>query len=231
MVNNAEEIYQKIAEKYDFLNHFFSVYIDVLWRKKLLRLILPEEGDRVLDVCTGTGDIAIEIKAKANSKVVGLDISEEMLKVARKKLQERRLDIPLIIGDALKMPVKNSTFDVVTIGFGLRNLPDYDKGLDEMARVLKNGGRIFILEFAPPRKNILGFLYWIYLRYIMPFIGGIIAGVKEDYKELAVSIKNFLTPEDMEKLLRRHGFRNVKSSMLSFGIAYIYTGELTRDGK
>ncbi len=227
MVNNAEQIYKKIAEKYDFLNHFFSVYIDVLWRKKLFKLISPKEEDRVLDVCTGTGDIAIEIKSRANSQVVGLDISHEMLDVARKKFSKNRLEIPLIIGDALDMPIKSSSFDVVTIGFGLRNLPDYDRGIKEMARSLKKGGRIFILEFAPPEKNLFGFLYWIYLRYIMPIVGGIIAGVKDDYTELAVSIKNFLTPQEMENLLRKHGFRNIKSVRLTFGIAYIYTGELS----
>ncbi len=231
MVNNAEQIYQKIAEKYDFLNHFFSLYIDVLWRKKLFRLISPSSRDKVLDVCTGTGDIAIEIKSRADSTVIGLDISREMLEVAKRKTSQNGLKIPFVIGDALEMPVKDSSFDVVTIGFGLRNLPDYEKGISEMARSLKKGGRIFILEFAPPEKNLFGFFYWIYLRYIMPFVGGIIAGVKDDYRELAVSIKGFLTPDQMVEMLKNHGFVDVRATRLTFGIAYIYTGRLENSGK
>jgi len=228
MVNNAEQIYKKIAEKYDFLNHFFSLYIDVLWRKKLLKLISPKKDEVVLDLCTGTGDIALEVAKKSEAKPIGLDISVEMLDVAREKMRKTGHRFPIIIGDALLLPVRNSSVDVITIGFGLRNLPDYSRAIDEMVRVLKPGGRVFILEFAPPEKNIFGFFYWIYLRYIMPVVGDIIAGVKEDYKELAVSIRAFLTPVQMKDLLERKGFRDVKATRLSFGIAYIYSGALSK---
>ncbi len=227
MVNNAEQIYKKIAEKYDFLNHFFSLYIDVLWRKKLLKLINPDR-ETVLDICTGTGDIAIEIKKNSDSTVIGYDISPQMLKVAVKKFNERGLEIPLILGDALKLAIKDNSVDVITIGFGLRNLPDYDRAIAEMARVLRPGGRVFILEFAPPEKNLFGFFYWIYLRYIMPLVGGIIAGVKEDYRELAVSIRAFLTPKDMRSLLSKHGFTNFRATRLSSGIAYIYSATIEK---
>lgn len=225
MVNNSEQIYKKIAEKYDFLNHFFSLYIDVLWRKKLLKLI-NSDRETVLDICTGTGDIAIEIKRNSSSTVIGYDISPEMLEVAVKKFDEKGLKIPLILGDALELAIKDNSVDVITIGFGLRNLPDYNKAVAEMARVLKPGGRVFILEFAPPEKSLFGFFYWIYLRYIMPLVGGIIAGVKDDYRELAVSIKAFLTPKDMRELLSKHGFTNFRATRLSMGIAYIYSAEV-----
>ena len=228
MVNNVEQIYKKIAKKYDFLNHFFSLYIDVLWRKKLLKLISPQRDEIVLDLCTGTGDIALEVAKKSEAKPIGLDISVEMLDVAREKMRKAGYRFPIIIGDALSLPVKDISVDVITIGFGLRNLPDYGRAIDEMVRVLKPGGRVFILEFAPPEKNIFGFFYWIYLRYIMPVVGDIIAGVKEDYKELAVSIRAFLTPVQMKDLLEKKGFRDVKATRLSFGIAYIYSGVLRK---
>ena len=151
-----------------------------------------------------------------------------MLEVAREKMKKTGHIFPIIIGDALSLPVKDSSVDVITIGFGLRNLPDYSTALDEMVRVLKPGGRVYILEFAPPEKNVFGFLYWIYLRYIMPVVGGIIAGVKEDYKELAVSIRAFLTPVQMKDMLEEKGFYDVKATRLSFGIAYIYSGVLRK---
>ena len=226
MVNNAEQIYKKIAEKYDFLNHFFSLYIDVLWRKQLLKLISPKKGEIILDLCTGTGDIALEVLRKSEAHPIGLDISREMLDVAREKMRKSGLKFPLVIADALKIPVADSSVDVITIGFGLRNLPDYDRAVEEMARVLKPGGRVYILEFAPPERNIFGFFYWIYLRYIMPILGDIVAGVKEDYRELAVSVRAFLTPVDMKKLLEKKGFKNFRATRLSFGIAYIYSGVL-----
>ncbi len=225
MVNNAEQIYRKIAEKYDFLNHFFSLYIDVLWRKKLLKIINPG-SELVLDICTGTGDIAIEIKKNSDSTVIGYDISPEMLEVAVKKFREKKLEIPLILGDALKLAIRDNSIDVITIGFGLRNLPDYNRAISEMARVLKPGGKVYILEFAPPEKNLFGFFYWIYLRYIMPLVGDVIAGVREDYRELAVSIRAFLTPRNMKELLSKHGFTNFRATRLSMGIAYIYSAEL-----
>ena len=226
--NNISRLFDDIANRYDLLNHTLSLNIDRGWRKRLVDLSGVSGGERILDVCTGTGDIAIEF-AKRNyttGEIFGIDFSRAMLEVGRKKIGRKGYTggITNFMGDALELPFKDASFDVVTIGFGLRNLNDYTAGVSEMARVLKGGGRLLLLEFAPPKRKILNIGYRFYLKRILPIIGGILSGKRSAYEYLADSISGFLEPREVIEIMGAVGLNRLESFSLMEGMVYIYRG-------
>lgn len=224
---NIAALFSSISSRYDFLNHFLSLNIDKRWRKKLIRLAAGSVNARILDLCTGTGDIVIEFaKSNDSSQCFGIDISDKMLAVAQKKIAKADLDrrISLRQGDALDIPFDEEYFDTVFIGFGLRNLPDVTKGIQETIRVLKKGGKVFILEFSPRQNGLVGWFYKIYLKFVIPVIGGYISGDRKAYRYLSTSIPAFLESQRVLQLMEQQGYTNVKTTPLTGGIAYIYEG-------
>jgi demethylmenaquinone methyltransferase/2-methoxy-6-polyprenyl-1,4-benzoquinol methylase len=221
-------MFSEIAPRYDLLNHVLSLNIDRLWRRDLVRAAgLPVDG-RVLDACTGTADVAIGFARQlTDGYVVGVDRSGGMLAVGRQKIGKTDLDgrIELLEGDILDLPFADGVFDAVTIAFGLRNLPDYAEGVCEMARVLKPGGKLLILEFCPPEKSLYLKGYKFYLQRVLPFVGGIISGSRRAYRYLATSIGEFLTVESVRELMGTAGLSDFSARKLAGGIAYIYSGE------
>jgi demethylmenaquinone methyltransferase/2-methoxy-6-polyprenyl-1,4-benzoquinol methylase len=221
-------MFSKIAGSYDLLNHVLSLNVDRLWRRELVRAAGLSDGGNVLDACTGTADVAIGFARKIDGGcVVGLDLSGGMLEVGKRKLTKRRLDgrIQLLEGDVLHLPFADGVFDAVTIAFGLRNLPDYHKGVEEMARVLKPGGRLLVLEFSPPSGGLYLKGYNFYLQNVLPAVGGIVSGSREAYRYLASSIGGFLPRDAVEELMHSAALGDFAARKLAGGIAYIYSGE------
>jgi demethylmenaquinone methyltransferase/2-methoxy-6-polyprenyl-1,4-benzoquinol methylase len=223
--NKIGKMFSSITPWYDFLNHLLSFNFDRKWRKEVMKMVNSSKSLTVLDVCTGTGDIAIGLKSLEH-KVFGIDISGEMLRFAMRKAEKKKLTdgLFLVRGDALFLPFKEETFDLVTIGFGLRNFTSCEKGISEMVRVLKRGGRLLILEFSMPSGGIFSSLYSIYLRNILPFIGGLISGSRDAYRYLSSSIQGFMKKEEVIELLKKSWLQNVHSKELTGGIAVIYSG-------
>ncbi len=225
---NQDKVFSAIATRYDLLNHLLSLNIDRSWRKELVECAEVKPGESILDVCTGTGEVAIRLAWMNSCKeIVGMDWSDEMLHLARRKIIKRKLDmrITLLNADVLCLPFDDSFFDVVCIGFGLRNLTDRQKGISEMARMLKKGGRLLILEFSPPRNDLFGLFYKLCLNTMIPIVGGIVSGSMSAYKYLSTSINSFLKPEEIAELMEQAGLKNVWFKSLTGGIAYIYRGE------
>lgn len=230
--NNPIRLFNEIAPTYDLLNHLFSFNCDRRWREISLRAIEIPPKANILDVCTGTADIAIRMAEKYRSvKIYGVDLSEEMLKVGRTKISRKKFDhnIELIKADALHLPFSDGTFDILYISFGLRNLVDRKKGIQEMKRVLKENGQLVLLEFAPPQKSLFGRLYRLYLSKIIPFIGEIVSGSTSAYYYLHTSIEHFLEPEETVNLLKNMGFRKITCQTLMFGIVSLYISRLEKN--
>jgi demethylmenaquinone methyltransferase / 2-methoxy-6-polyprenyl-1,4-benzoquinol methylase len=226
----VQQMFNTIAGKYDFLNHFLSFNTDVRWRRKVRRLIkkLASESGRpleeldILDVATGTGDMAIELSKLKPHSITGVDLAVEMLRIARKKADERKIPgMTFQQGDseALEFPDKN--FDFVTVAFGVRNYENLEKGLFEMQRVLKPGGHLMILEFSIP-SGIMGFLYRIYSKHILPRMARLFTNDPAAYVYLPESISVFPHGKEMTGLLLRAGFSTSKCIRLSGGIASLY---------
>lgn len=222
-------MFDRVAPSYDGLNRLFSLWSDVRWRKITVRLArCGRMGSRVLDVCTGTADLALEFaRAGASGDVTGVDLSEGMLGVGRAKLRRAGAagKVRLLTADALDLPFPDGRFDVVTCAFGLRNLPDRARGIEEMVRVLRPGGRLLILEFAPPRPGPAGRLFGRYLGRLIPMVGGILSGQPGAYRYLRDSIEAFLEPERVTSLMRAAGLTGVRAVALTAGIAFLYRGE------
>jgi demethylmenaquinone methyltransferase/2-methoxy-6-polyprenyl-1,4-benzoquinol methylase len=226
--SDAPAMFSQIAGSYDFLNHLFSLHIDRLWRRQLLTLSDLPESAKVLDACTGTGDVAMVFAGSQRvSSVVGVDLSTGMLDIANAKVERKSLDgkVRFMEADVLDLPFVDGVFDTVTISFGLRNLPDYAKGMAEMIRVLKPGGNLLILEFAPPTRDLLLKAYNFYLRKVIPAVGSFISGSDAAYKYLATSVDGFLSPERMLELLEHAGLGSLLTKKLACGVAYIYRGQ------
>jgi demethylmenaquinone methyltransferase/2-methoxy-6-polyprenyl-1,4-benzoquinol methylase len=224
--SGTPRMFNAISRRYDLLNHVLSCNVDRHWRRALVAYARARLGESVLDVATGTGDVAIAFARRTRAaRVVGLDPSSGMLEVGRGKVAEADLAnrVDLLEGDALALPFPDASFDVVTIAFGLRNLPDYEQGLAEMTRVLKPGGRLAVLEFLPPRGAAL-LAYRLYLGAVLPVAGRIISGSPEAYRYLSTSISGFLESSDVRDLMRGPGLRHVESRRLTGGIAALYRG-------
>lgn len=224
-----EGMFDSIAKDYDSLNHIMSLSIDKIWRKKAIRKI-KDAGDspRVLDVACGTGDFSIAIaKAIGNGKVIGVDISKEMLEVMRRKVLKNNLEsiISQEVGDGENLRFPEDSFDRVVNAFGIRNFEDRDKGLKEALRVLKPGGRLVILELSRPQNRIIRWFYDLYFLNILPKIGGKVSGDKKAYMYLPASVKAFPGKKEFMEQMRKAGFVNITHRALTFGICRMYCGD------
>jgi demethylmenaquinone methyltransferase/2-methoxy-6-polyprenyl-1,4-benzoquinol methylase len=222
-----EGMFDAIAGRYDLLNHVLSVGIDRSWRKRAIRALHLTGSERVLDLCTGTADLAIEAR-RANppaARVVGVDFSHAMLRVGRDKLTRARLDpaIALVRGDAMSIPVATQAVDGVTIAFGIRNVEQLDVACREMHRVLRPGGRLAILEFAIPTNPLIRAGYLAYFRFVLPRIGRLVSRHNAAYAYLPASVTAFETPGQLVKILRHSGFDDIRAVPLTFGVVYLYT--------
>lgn len=217
-------MFDSIAPKYDFLNHFLSFGIDKIWRRKAIRLIKPFAPSRILDVATGTGDLAVEALRSGAAEVTGIDISAEMLAVGRKKIRQMALEhqITLLEGDSEDLDFDDASFDAVTVAFGVRNFEDLPKGLTEIYRVLRKGGVACILEFSKPKKFPYKQLYSFYSFSVLPFIGRIISSDRSAYRYLPESVKGFPDGPEFLNFLERAGFAQTKEHRQTFGVATIY---------
>jgi demethylmenaquinone methyltransferase/2-methoxy-6-polyprenyl-1,4-benzoquinol methylase len=221
------DLFAPIAARYDLANHILSGYRDRAWRRWVVKRAAPKPDECLLDLCTGTGDLALEFaRLCPELEIVGLDISLPMLQVAREKLLKLGLEkkITLQQGDALHLSFDDGAFDLVTVAFGVRNLPDRLQGLREIYRVLKPNGRAFILEFSLPQSLLLRPLYLVYLRYFLPNIGGILTGSRASYAYLRDSIDAFPARAQILCELHELGFRPVGYEDLTGGIATLYWG-------
>ncbi len=219
-------MFDSISGNYDFLNHFLSLGIDIRWRKKAIKLLAPGKPKLILDVATGTGDFAVEALKLNPVKVIGIDISEGMLEVGRKKMKDRGYDsrIELISGDSENLPFEENKFDAVIVAFGVRNFENLEKGLAEMHRVLKPGGRMVVLEFSRPRMFPFKQLYNFYFNFILPKIGKLISKDPAAYTYLPESVQAFPDGEIFNGILSRIGFKDTLCKPLTFGISSLYTG-------
>ncbi len=220
----VETMFDNVAFTYDILNRILSFNIDIYWRNILVDLIKGLKNNKILDIATGTGDLAITIAKKIKTEVTGFDLSQNMLSVADKKVKKENLSkyVSLIHGDAENMPFNENEYDIVTVSFGVRNFENLDKGLTEIYRVLKLNGSLFILEFSQPENFIFKKLYFFYFTKILPFIGGILSKDKYAYSYLPSSVYNFPYGEQMLAILSKNGFKNTSFKKLTFGIASIY---------
>ena len=219
----VREMFSRIAVRYDVLNHVLSMNVDKMWRRRVRRLladVLDDPSAMVLDVACGTGDLSIELKRNSKASVVGSDFCRPMLAIAREKSRE----IPYVEGDALTLPFADSSFDAVTIAFGLRNLASFEDGLKELLRILKPGGRLVVLEFSTPTVPGLEAMFNLYFRKILPRIGGAVSGSREAYEYLPNSVSKFPDQDGLAELMRNAGFKSIEYSNLTGGIAAIHTG-------
>jgi len=220
-------LFGTVHQRYDLLNHVLSLYLDKGWRKSLVDQAHSVHLIKVLDVCTGTGDLALEfVKRYPAAKVIGIDISNQMLKIGNEKIKEASLNgrITLLQSDLFHLPFKDEVFDAVSIGFGFRNLHSFTGGIKEMVRVLKQDRVLLILELTLPEAPLLRKIHLFYLRNILPKIGGLISGSQSSYEYLSSSIIKFPKTDEVIELLKTEGLREVQHIALSGGIASIFKG-------
>lgn len=221
------EMFNNISKRYDLLNHVLSLGIDILWRKKAIKMLKPEKPKFILDIATGTGDFAIEALALKPDKVIGVDISEGMLAVGRKKLQKMGLTdkIELQLGDSEKLLFPDNNFDAVIVSFGVRNFENLEAGLRDMLRVLKPGGTVVIIEFSKPQTFPFKQGYNFYFKAILPLIGKMVSKDNSAYTYLPESVQQFPYGQEFVEILRKVGYKEAKCKPLTFGISSIYTGK------
>jgi demethylmenaquinone methyltransferase / 2-methoxy-6-polyprenyl-1,4-benzoquinol methylase len=219
-------MFNSISGNYDFLNHFLSLGIDIRWRKKAIKLLAESKPRLILDVATGTGDFAIETLRLKPDQVIGVDISEGMLEVGRKKMKDRGFDdkIDLRLGDSENLPFEENKFDAVIVAFGVRNFENLEKGLVEMKRVLKPGGRMVVLEFSKPGSFPFKQIYNFYFSFILPKIGRLISRDSAAYTYLPESVQAFPDGDEFISILNRIGFNKTSCQPLTFGISSLYIG-------
>jgi demethylmenaquinone methyltransferase/2-methoxy-6-polyprenyl-1,4-benzoquinol methylase len=226
--SKVAEMFNNIAHGYDFLNRTLSLGTDRIWRRKLRKMLDIDDPDVILDVATGTGDLAVECakSKKKIRKITGVDISEKMLEKGREKIKRKHLDdsIDLRYGDSENLEFESNSFDAVVVGFGVRNFENLEKGLREMHRVTKPSGNVFILDFSMPRNPFIRTIYTFYFFRILPFIGKIVSGNNHAYRYLPESVSNFPQYEQMTGLMEKAGFTDTGYKPLTFGIAVIYSG-------
>lgn len=220
-------MFDRIAPTYDRLNHILSLNVDRLWRRRVVRIVRRMKPHRIMDVATGTGDLAIAMaRGIAGVHILGVDISEGMLAVARRKIERLGLDERIVLaeGDAEHLDAASDSIDVATVAFGVRNFGDMAQGLSDIARTLKRGGRIVVLEFSTPRNPLFGWFYRRYFTTVLPQIGGAVSKDRKAYDYLPRSVAEFPSPEAFMDMMRSAGFDSCRARRQSLGIAYIYTG-------
>lgn len=221
-------MFNRIAPNYDFLNHLLSFQIDRLWRRRASRLVATAQPRAILDIATGTGDLAIDLARHIPSVMIcGVDLSEEMLEVARGKVERAGLidRITLVEGDAESLGGAAERFDAVTVGFGVRNFAHLEQCLAEMYRVLRDDGMVMILELSTPRNRLIRSIYTFYSFRFMPWIGGLLSGQRAAYRYLPASVHAFHAPQRVIELLQQAGFKSCEAHSQTFGIAHIYTAK------
>ncbi len=219
----VEEMFDNIAPKYDLLNHVLSMKIDVLWRNTLVKWMNADKPKLVLDVATGTGDLAIAVQKGTGAEVVGLDLSQQMLNVGIEKIKKANLTetISMQKGDAENLPFESNKFDAVCVAFGVRNFENLEKGLAELSRVVQEKRSVYILEFSKV-EGFLGPFYMFYFKNILPLIGRLVSKDNRAYTYLPDSVNAFPFGEKMKNILLNSGFSKVEYKKLSLGIATIY---------
>ena len=224
------EMFNDIAGWYDFMNRFLSGGVDVYWRKMAIRQLTDIQPERILDIATGTGDLAIRAaRSFPHAQITGIDISTGMLELGRKKIANLLLNkqIQLLEGDSEAINFDDGTFDAVTVAFGVRNFANLEKGLGEMYRVLKPGGRMVILEFSKPCQRIFKSMYDFYMKFVAPRVASWVTRNKEAYQYLHNSVKAFPEGEEFLHVLQHTGFKEISLKRLSLGICTIYCGTKT----
>jgi demethylmenaquinone methyltransferase/2-methoxy-6-polyprenyl-1,4-benzoquinol methylase len=226
-------MFDAIAARYDFLNHLLSGGMDIQWRRRAIQSLHLMGGERVLDLCTGTADLAIAAVRghPGAARVVGIDFARAMLRVGREKLQRERLSsqVTLVAGDAMRIPMADGSVDAVTIAFGIRNVVDVLAACCEMRRVLRHGGRIAILEFAAPTVPLWRSVYAWYLKHVLPRVGRAVSHHNGAYGYLPASIDAFATPDELVKILRHAKFDDVSAVPLMLGSVMLYTATRARE--
>jgi demethylmenaquinone methyltransferase/2-methoxy-6-polyprenyl-1,4-benzoquinol methylase len=219
-------LFDSIAPRYDVLNHILSFGADIFWRKRTVAILSQFKPHRILDVATGTADLALAAAKKLQAQILGIDVSPEMLRIAKEKINTRGWSdrITLAEGTAESLPFPDSDFDAVMVAFGVRNFSNLEAGLGEMFRVLKQDGAAVILEFSKPRQSIFGSLFGLYFKRILPVVGGLISGNKDAYRYLPSTVGEFPAGIDFLEVLHRVGFSETIQYPLTFGIATIYIG-------
>jgi len=220
------EMFNNISARYDFLNHFLSLGIDKIWRRKAIKQLRSIPVKKIIDIATGTGDFAIAALKLNPEEVIGLDISAGMLAVGEQKMIKNKVDsiIKMQLGDSENIPYDSNYFDALTVGFGVRNFENLELGLTEMLRVLKPGGKAVILEFSKPKRFPIKQIFGFYSRYFIPFFGKRISKDAKAYSYLPESVAAFPEGKDFEDILRKIGYKNIESTLVSGGIATIYAG-------
>jgi demethylmenaquinone methyltransferase/2-methoxy-6-polyprenyl-1,4-benzoquinol methylase len=220
------QMFDNISPKYDFLNHILSLGIDRIWRRKAINLLKEDQPKLILDIATGTGDFAIAALKLNPDKVIGVDISAGMLEVGKKKMIKRNLTdkIEMQLGDSEGLEFEENKFDAVIVAFGVRNFEHLEEGLADMLRVLKEGGKVVILEFSQPRVFPLKQLYNFYFRWILPKIGRLISKDQSAYTYLPESVNAFPDGDAFLKIMNSVGYKKTTCKSLTFGISSIYTG-------
>ncbi len=219
------QMFNTISKDYDGLNRVISLGIDVSWRKKVVALVGDKNPKQILDIATGTGDLALMMAELRPERIVGLDISEGMLSVGKQKIAKAKLSdkIEMVVGDSENIPFDNDSFDAITVSFGVRNFENLNKGLKEILRVLKPGGIFVVLETSNPTKFPFREGYQLYTNYILPVIGKVFSKDKVAYKYLSESANSFPFGEAFNNILEKNGFKNAKNTPVTFGVASIYT--------
>jgi demethylmenaquinone methyltransferase/2-methoxy-6-polyprenyl-1,4-benzoquinol methylase len=222
----VRDMFGRIAPRYDLANHLLSYNLDRLWRRrtvKRVRSILERPDARVLDICCGTGDLAVALQRAGRARVLGSDFCHPMLEAASRKLPGG----VLFEADAMQLPVRDASFDLITVAFGFRNLTNYDAGLREMRRVLRPGGTAAILEFSQSNSALFGVVYKFYSRRILPHLGGLITGAPDAYRYLPESIKKFPDADGLADAMQRAGFRTVTYERLTAGSVALHIGHVS----
>ncbi|CAD2075669.1 demethylmenaquinone methyltransferase [Phocicoccus pinnipedialis] len=222
--NRIQTIFNTVSKDYDKMNDIISFKQHNIWRNRTNKEIFVKSDSYILDLCCGTGDWTIQLsEMNKNADVVGLDFSEKMLEVAKHKTKDIA-NISLVQGDAMNLPYDDKTFDIVTIGFGLRNLPNYKMAIDEVYRVLKPGGQFVILETSNPKNKIVRALFNFYFGRIMPLFGQVIAKSGEEYKWLYESTRDFVSKEELKEMMNKSQFINIKVISHNLGMAATHIG-------
>ncbi len=225
--SQVEEMFNNISPHYDRLNHILSMNIDKRWRKNVIKILKKRHPKSILDVATGTGDFALQAARLDVEKITGVDLSDGMLNIARKKVKEKGLEdkIELIKGDSEALPFEDNQFDASIVTFGVRNFENLEQGLTEIKRVLKPTGKIVVLEFSTPRVFPFKQLYHFYFNKILPAIGTLLSKDNSAYKYLPESVKRFPDGKEFTTILDRIGFVDTSYKLQTFGVATIYVGQ------
>ena len=227
--DEVREMFSRVSQRYDFLNHFLSMGLDILWRRRAAREAAGlGSGDTLADLCTGTGDLAFALNAVApGARIVALDFTPEMVAFGPKKAARKKVSrVEFGIGDSLSLPLRDESVALASVAFGIRNVADLNQGLKEMVRIVRQGGKVLVLEFTKPKGLVFGPLYMFYFKHILPLLGRLIAATAGDaYKYLPQSVQAFAGPDEMRERFTALGLSNVRAIPMTFGTVHLYVGE------